>query len=347
MFDDFSAEDAYDPYFDDASDLGDDGGTLEEYPAYGAEPDIGDDHGCVGPAHDSDSGDDGPGPSLRTRLRAFGPHLDDPIGEGTWKYETQDHLLGLVLSSVADGRLGEVAASCAEGAEHILLEAQRATGEDHDSYGMRVTAGRRSVLWTRAFDQLFRVQRRLRECRDEAHVRTQTAFLPAQRRRNLEKARKNIEDHCAPVRQYITTVLLEVDKLDPWLAAHLFARSRPEVLESVCGNFAAAPAREAGARSELRGATQGSIGDQTATHNCVDPSEKETADGEGFLKTPALLQAGAPLCGEHSLSEAVSHAPAPAKTESPPRARKGRNARRNAKKTAQKGLDDEGPGENA
>ena len=87
------------------------------------------------------------------------------------------------------------------------------------------------------------------------------------------------------------------------------------------GDVALAPACAAGAREELRGATRGSIRDHTATDSCADPPAKDPAVGEGF-SNPALLQTGAPLCGERPLSEAVSPTTATA-TESPARVREG------------------------
>ena len=158
MFDDFSEDCAYNPYFDDESDLGDDGGPLEEYPAYGAEadPDIGEDF----------VPDEPPGTlPLRLRLRDFAPYMDDPLEESMWKNESEDSLLGLVLEGVADRRLGGVAAACAEEAAEIFSEADRLTRETVDGWGLPVTKGRRCVLWERAFADLCCIQRRLRQCR--------------------------------------------------------------------------------------------------------------------------------------------------------------------------------------
>jgi len=205
------------------------------------------------------------------------------------------------------------------------------------------------VIWTRAFEKLCCIQRRLRQCRGEVKLRECTPLLPASRRKNLGTAKKEIKEHHAAVRDNLSLALLEVDLLFPDVADILFASNRPEVIEPCAGfrfrNFALAPARAAGA-CERRGATRGSVEDHTVTHSCADPSVKDPAVGEGFLN-PALLQAGAPLCGERPFSEELSPANCSGRpaamatgTVSPARAHKSRGGRTRRAAKAKKVAED-------
>ena len=117
----------YDFFGDDGGDFYGDvgGGNLEEDAAsdepycedFGLEEDPPRSCAELGPKDDQSQ--------LRLRLRGFAQYLEEPLGEGTWRDEPEDHLLDLVLAGLPDRRLGEVAASCAEGAPGVFSEADR------------------------------------------------------------------------------------------------------------------------------------------------------------------------------------------------------------------------------